>query len=129
MAIKDQWFKSIFFDLSCSAQFLLHAGIYCFIMTKPGVIYVVSIRSAARITPSFYNGSSMIDIYFLLTGSPDLWAVFLQTVVEEPKFLLPCCFCLLPSIFHIRLCLSALSHCGGGGGNGGSCGMFSCVQA
>lgn len=82
--------------------------------------------SAARITPSVYNGSDMIDIYFLLTGSLDMWAVFLQTVIKEPKFLLPCCC--LPSIFHIWLCLSALSHCGGQK-NGGSCAKFSCVQA
>lgn len=47
--------------------------------------------SAARITAESYNGSDMIDVYFLLTGSSGLWAVFLQTVTEEPKFLLSWC--------------------------------------
>lgn len=37
MEIKDQWFKNIFFNLSSSAELLLHAGIDCFTVGKCGV--------------------------------------------------------------------------------------------
>lgn len=49
----------------------------------------------------------MVEVYFLLTGNPDLWALFLQTVTEEPKFLLSSC-----TFFHllhmaVLLCLKS----------------------